>query len=277
MSGYTTREVAEILSLTESQVRVYARSDLLSPRRGDRNEFRFSFPDIILMRTMGELLEGGLSHQKVKRALRSLQEQLPEGRPLSAVRISADADAVIVHDEDTVWNPRTGQLQLDFSVRELADKVAPFATRAADQQAESGDLDAEGWCELAVDLEPVAPDRAVDAYQRALRLNPGHVVSHLNLGRRLHENGDLEEAESHYRQAQAADPDSATAAFNLGVALEDQDRLDESIEAYLRALRLDPDMSAAHFNLAGLYERDGRDTEAIRHLADYKRLREAGG
>ena len=276
MSGYTTREVAEILSLSESQVRVYARSDLLSAHRGDRNEFRFSFPDIILMRTMGELLEAGLSRQKVKRALRSLQEQLPEGQPLSAVRIFADADSVVVHDEDTVWNPRTGQFHLDFAVKELADKVAPFATKVIDERADAGDLDADGWCDLAVDLEPVAPERAVDAYRRALKLNPGHVISHLNLGRRLHEGGSLEEAESHYRQAQAADPDSSTAAFNLGVVLEDLDRVDESIDGYLRALQLDPDMSAAHFNLAHLYERAGRDTEAIRHLADYKRLKSGG-
>ena len=277
MSGYTTREVAEILDLSESQVRVYARSDLLSTIRGDRNEFRFSFHDIILMRTMGELLESGLSPQKVKRALRSLREQLPQGQPLSAVRISADADSVIVHDEDTVWNPQTGQLHLDFAIKELADKVAPFATKVIDQRSGSDDLDADGWCDLAVDLEPVAPERAVEAYGRALRLDPGHVISHLNLGRRLHEGGDLAQAESHYRQAQAADPDSPTAAFNLGVVLEDLGRVDESIDGYLRALQLEPDMSAAHFNLAHLYERTGRDTEAIRHLADYKRLREGGG
>ena len=277
MSGYTTREVAEILGLSEAQVRVHARSDLVSPLRGERNEFRFSFPDIILMRTMGELLDAGLSRQKVARALRSLKDQLPEGKPLSSVRISADADTVLVHDEDTAWDPRTGQVQLDFSVKELADRVAPFATRAADERAGSGDLDADGWCDLAVDLEPVAPERAMDAYRRALKLNPGHVTSHLNLGRRLHESGDVEAAESHYRQAQAADPDSATAAFNLGVALEDQGRVDEAVEAYLRALQVDGELAAAHFNVARLYERTGQETDAIRHLADYKRLKESGG
>ena len=60
--------------------------------------------------------------------------------------------------------------------------------------------------------------------------------------------------------------------FNLGVALEDLDRVGDAIEAYQRALRFEPDTASAHFNLSRLYEERGLSKEALRHLADYKRL-----
>jgi tetratricopeptide (TPR) repeat protein len=56
------------------------------------------------------------------------------------------------------------------------------------------------------------------------------------------------------------------------VALEDQERVGEAIEAYERALRFDPDTASAHFNLSRLYEKRGQSKDALRHLADYKRL-----
>jgi tetratricopeptide (TPR) repeat protein len=46
----------------------------------------------------------------------------------------------------------------------------------------------------------------------------------------------------------------------------------EAIEAYERALRFEPDTASAHYNLSRLYEKRGPTTEALRHLADYKRL-----
>ena len=46
----------------------------------------------------------------------------------------------------------------------------------------------------------------------------------------------------------------------------------EAIEAYQRALRFEPNTAAAHYNLSRLYEEKGLTKEALRHLADYKRL-----
>ncbi|MEZ5596301.1 MAG: MerR family transcriptional regulator [Pseudomonadales bacterium] len=51
MSGYTTQEVSALLGLKPHQVRHYVRRDLLRPDRGDKGEFRFSFQDVVLLRT----------------------------------------------------------------------------------------------------------------------------------------------------------------------------------------------------------------------------------
>ena len=271
MRGYTTRQVAETLGLSASRVRSLARSDLLAPARGPRNEYRFSFSDIILLRTTRDLLSAGVPLRRVKRVLRSLRDQLPDDRPLSTLRIISDGNSIVVREEDTLWDPGSGQVQLDFSVRDLADMVAPITPPSVDQNS-SAEMTADDWYDLALDLETVAVDRAMDTYRRALALFPGHVHAHLNLGRLLHEAGDVEAAEAHYRQALAASPESAMAAFNLGVALEDLDRLGDAIDAYRRALRFDADMASAHYNLSRLYEARGKSKAALRHLADYKRL-----
>lgn len=177
----------------------------------------------------------------------------------------------MVRDERTLWDPRTEQVHLDFSVQELAEKIAPIAGAVVERTSLS-EMTADDWYNLALDLEGVATDRATEAYNRAIAVHPGHVHAHLNLGRLLHEAGDVESAETHYRQALSANPESALAAFNLGVALEDMERVGEAVEAYERALRFEPDTASAHYNLSRIYEKRGQTKEALRHLADYKRL-----
>ncbi len=263
------------MGLSLAQVRSFLRSGLLSPERGPRGEQRFSFQDIVILRTAKELMAARIHPRNVRRSLRKLRAQLPKGRPLSAVRISAEGDRVVVRDEGTVWNPESGQVQFDFAVADLATKVAPLARKTAEAlQASGGELDACDWYNHAFDLEAVAPQDAQQAYLRAVAQDPGYADAHVNLGRLLHEEGKLAEARAHYEQALAAQPENATAAFNLGVALEDLDRPGEAIMAYEKAIRSDPGYADAHYNLACLYEQTGKRAAALRHMAKYKRLTE---
>lgn len=277
MKGYTTREVAEVLGLPTSKILSWTRSGLLTPERGPRGAYLFSFQDIVLLRTARELLDAEVPARRVRQALEGLRTQLPTGRPLSAVNISAVGDRVLVRDAGAVWDPDSGQLQMDFPVSEIASLAEPVARRALRERSESGDLAADDWYNTGVDLEAVAPDRAKEAYAKALELDPSFADAHLNLGRLVHEEGGVAEAEAHYRTATAVDPESGRAFYNLGVALEDQDSEVGAIEAYQTALRLDPDLAVAHFNLSRLFEAQGRDTDALSHLAAYKRLLDRGG
>jgi tetratricopeptide (TPR) repeat protein len=275
MTGYTAREVAEILDLSVGQIRSYARSDLVSPGRGPRNEYRFSFQDIVVLRAASEL-RARVHPRKIHRALHKLRDQLPRGRSLTTVNISADGDRVVVRDRGTVWEPESGQVLLDFSVADLASRAAPFARRVVQEGSRDGDLTPDEWYNLGYDLEAVSTAEAKEAYRRAVGLDTDHAEAHLNLGRLLHEAGTLAEAEGHYRRALAAAPHSAVAWYNLGVVLEDRTEMSEAREAYERALRLDPEMASAHYNLARLYEEEGTTAAAIRHLAAYRRLTRRG-
>ena len=50
MKSFSTRDVAKLLGLSEAQVRSQARGYLV-PDRGPRNAYRFSFQDLVLLRT----------------------------------------------------------------------------------------------------------------------------------------------------------------------------------------------------------------------------------
>jgi tetratricopeptide (TPR) repeat protein len=273
MNGYTSSEVAKLLGLPIGRIRGLVRSGFLEPERGPRGELRFSFQDLVLLRTAKELAAQRVSPRRVRLALEKLRAELPRGRPLSAVSIVAEGGRVIVHDGRGRWNPESGQQLFSFAVSEIADKVAPLAERKAAQARSAGPaLRAEDWFELGCELEASSPEEARDAYRRAIELAPEHADAHTNLGRLLHEAGELEAAEGHYRRAIAAGAEGLTATFNLGVVLGDLDRADEAVATYQRVLAEDPDYADAHYNLARIYERLGRGVAAVRHLRIYRRL-----
>ena len=255
-------------------MRGYVRAGFLAPDRGPRRELRFSFQDLVFLRTAGGLAEAGLKPGRIRRALSSLRGRMPEGRPLTAVRIAVEGGRVVVEEGARRWQPESGQILFDFGVADLAKKTAPIVRRAFREATEDdgSELSAEDWYEWGCELERGTPGEAMEAYRRALALDPGHADAHVNLGRLLHESGDAARAAPHYEAALAARPEDGTAAYNLGVALEDLGLLPESLLAYQKATRLEPDNADAHFNAATLAEKLGRSAEALRHLREYRRL-----
>jgi tetratricopeptide (TPR) repeat protein len=278
-SGYSTKDVAVLLGLSAAQVRSYVRAGFLSPRQGPRGEYYFSFQDLVLLRTAKGLLAARVPQRRIHLALQKLREQLPEGRSLSGVRISAEGHHVVVRDGRDVWNPESGQALFDFELAELAREAStlPLRTPARPAPPALASLakpeTAESWFERGSDLEyDDAPEEAMAAYRHALELDASLPDAHLNLGRLLHELGETAEAESHYRQALAVRPDDATAAYNLGVALQDLGRLRDAAKSYETALGSEPGYADAHYNLAGIYEKLGEKESAFRHLSAYRRL-----
>ena len=273
MKGYTSHDVAKLLGLSLAQVRAFARDGFLTPGRGPRGELQFSFQDLVILRTAKGLVAARIATRRIRRALKRLRAQLPRGRSLAELRIAAEGDRIVVSDGEATWSPESEQTQLDFAVSELATKAAPMARRAARAAREVEDeLSAADWYELGLELEVAAPGEARDAYRRALELDAHHADAHVNLGRLLHDQGLVEEAERHYRLALRETPDHATAAYDLGIALEDLGRPADAIEAYRAALVTDPHLADAHYNIARLYEKVGKKAAALRHFSAYRRL-----
>ena len=266
MSGFTTQEVADASGIPTSKILSWTRAGLLSPERAEGGTYVFSFQDVVLLRSARDLLVSDVPARKVRTALEALRQQLPSGRPLSAVHISALGDRVLVRDDQRVWEPDSGQMLLDLTA------APPSTVERALEPGDDAIGSADEWYNTALDLEGSDPERAMAAYRSALVLDPEHADAHLNLGRLLHADGDLDAAEGHYRSAVAADPESGRARFNLGVLAEDQGRPEDAIAAYRDALRLDDGLAPAHFNLSRLHEARGAEGEALAHLLAYKRL-----
>jgi tetratricopeptide (TPR) repeat protein len=275
--GYRTRDVTRLLGLTAAEVRRYAREGLVPARRGPRGEWRFSFQDLVLLKLAASLAQASIPAARLRRALRRLRQQLPADRSLAGVHVSADRDEVVVRDGGTAWHPLSGQLLIDFDVKEVARQVAPLVRDASQRDRRGAPAHgAEEFYAWGCDLEAGAPEEAVTAYRRALELDPAHAGAHLNLGRLLHERGDLPGAERHYRQVLSSPGQAALAAFNLGTVLEDRGLHEPALRAYLDALAAEPTLADAHFNAARLLEAGGRKTEALRHLGAYRQLEVVG-
>src|SRR5258708_3060829 len=129
MTGYTTEEVARLLGLSPAQIRSYTRAGFLSPARGARGNLRFAFQDLVLLRAAKGLMAARIPAAKIRGSLRRLKQQLPRGRALSELRITAEGHRVVARDEAIAWHPESGQLVLGFDVGPLARRRGGAAGR----------------------------------------------------------------------------------------------------------------------------------------------------
>jgi tetratricopeptide (TPR) repeat protein len=266
VSEYSIRDVQRTLGLSRGMIRSLIESRYVTPKLGPHRSYRFSFSDLVVMRTAHDLIAAKVPARRVSRALKGLRAQLPEDPPFSALRISAVGDRIVVQDGSRQWDAGTGQYVLDFSVSSKGTKLRVLpAVRSSDDSAEE-------WFARACELEEKADPGAIRAYERAIEADAGFADAHVNLGRLLQEQGRLVEAEAVYRKGIAQAPSEALLRYNLGVLLDELGRQPAALQAYREALALQDDLADCHYNLALLYEAAGQARAALRHLNAYRRL-----
>jgi DNA-binding transcriptional MerR regulator len=278
MQSYGVSDVARMLQLSRSTIRGLISRGFVAPTRGPRREYRFSFQDLLVLRTARALVQAKVPARRIGRSLSALRRQLPKSVPLSGLTICAVGNDVVVRRGGDRWQAESGQylLELDVSVAGNSLRIVEIEGgrpgRNVKDVARDAPAQAQTWFELALREEDNDAGKAIEAYERCRELDPDHLAARINLGRLHHEAGRFAEAQRVYREAlRECEPDP-TLLFNLGVLLEDTSREEEAIEAYQQALTLDPDFADAHFNLARLYESQGKPQHAIRHLGVYRRL-----
>jgi hypothetical protein len=103
-------------------------------------------------------------------------------------------------------------------------------------------------------------------FGRALEVDPGNWLAHLNYAAVLSLEGRPAEAAGHYRETLRARPRNAAAWSNLGVQLWRLGKPDEGLECLQRAVAIDAELLPARFNLGLLLAQKGRAAEALPHL-----------
>jgi tetratricopeptide (TPR) repeat protein len=268
MSHYGVRDVEKLLRLPRSTVRSLVQAGFVAPDRGPRGAWRFSFQDLIVMRTAQELWVAKVSRRRIARSMRELRRHLPEAMPLSGLRISAVADRVVVKEGASHWQVDSGQYLLAFE----GDPASGSLSVVGRSKAEPALTDASQWLERAAALESDDVNAALVAYEHAIALMPNFLDAHINRGCLLHEAGRLADAEAAYRSALELCDDAPAISYNLALVLEDLGRKDQALASYKQALEGDPRLADCHYNLALLYEDLGKSREAIRHMAHYRKL-----
>ncbi|MCC6588561.1 MAG: tetratricopeptide repeat protein [Bryobacterales bacterium] len=109
-------------------------------------------------------------------------------------------------------------------------------------------------------------DRAIKAYQTAVKLEPDAADFHASLGDVYNAAGDLPGAVNSYRRAIALDANNATYYVKQGRALVKQ-RSNAAEQAFQQALRLDPNNAEAHFEAGKLLAARDDHRAAIDHYS----------
>ncbi len=229
---YSRADVRRQFGLSERQLRSWERQELIPPSD------RYSFSDLIAIQTIVKLRENRIQPRQIGRALASLRRKLAVQQPLSELRIVSNGRKIAVHIAGQKMEAISGQILLDFETAELGG-LASFPER---RPGANRLREAEAWFQRGLDLEETgAPvEEAIEAYQKALELNPEAAGALVNLGTIYYRQRQFADAETYYREALEADPEYPLAQFNIGNLYDELGRIEEAQEHYQLALHLNP-------------------------------------
>ena len=249
------------------------------PASGPRGHPRLNFQDLVVLRAAQGLANAAVPARRIAHTLARLREQLPDV-PAGRLRVEAVGKTIVVREGEERWVADSGQYLLAFEVaadrgevRFIAPAVTPeLAPSPATMRGRARGAANEDWFEKALALEEHDPVAAPAAYRRAIEQDAACSGAYANLGRLLHAEGRLDDAQALYEAGLAACTADATLLFNYAVLLEDRGRNEEAARRYREAVALEPNFADAHCNLGLLYERTGNPRAALRHLAAYRQL-----
>jgi tetratricopeptide (TPR) repeat protein len=285
MHAYDSKDLERLFGLPASAVRALTRAGNIHPVRR-AGKLHYTFHDLVVLRTASALRAANISSQQINRTLQKLRAALPAEISLNQLSLTALGNRIAIREAGTLREPESGQYAFALEIVEekgqlhlitRQDPGSPSAG-AAPPMAASPTPETFGkgaaLFEHALALEDTDAVQARLTYEACLKAEPKHLEARINLGRLLHADGQLPEAERVYRAAARGEP---MLAFNLAVLLEDLGREPDAILAYREALAMDPLFADAHFNLARLYERAEDPKASLRHLLAYRRMMDRQG
>lgn len=130
MEGFTAEQASKLTGCTGHQLRYWDKVKLVQPsiqRTGGRPGVRrlYSFKDLVALRMIRSLLDGGMSLQKIRRAYAYLRKKAALDEELSGTRLITDTVSVYeIDDEQRVADLlKEGQLAFSLVMDQVADKV----------------------------------------------------------------------------------------------------------------------------------------------------------
>ncbi len=109
--GFSTRQVCTITGLSARQLGYWRKTGLLAPAMHTHGgHARYSFVDLVSLKTASRLIEAGISVQRIRQCLQSLSRFLPNtNTPLQELSLVATGDVVLVLRSDAAFDALTGQ------------------------------------------------------------------------------------------------------------------------------------------------------------------------
>jgi len=259
---FTGTEVIRLLGISTGRLRSLDRAGIVSPTGRRRGRRAYTFSDIIALRAARDLLAKRVRLRDVARAIDKIQGALPRvTRPLSELRIVSDGKQVVVRSDAGAYEPITGQLVIDFEVKNLREDVVrvlrPIAGKERTRTAYDLYVKAAQF-----DEDPGTMDHAEALYRRALELDPWLAIAYTNLGNICFRRNEEAEAEVLYQKALEIDGTQPEAQYNLGYVMLERGDAERAITHFCGAIDSDPRFADAYFNLAMAYEQVDQPSKA---------------
>src|SRR6266705_6714975 len=150
MQQYSARAVEKLVHLPRSRIRSLVEAGFVSPERGPRSAWLFSFQDLIVLRTAQALADAKVPQRRITKSVRELRRHLPDAMPLSGLSICAVADRVVVREGGGRWQADSGQYLLEFEGDPADGSLSVIEGKNA-AEAPSG---AQEWFDRGAALEP---------------------------------------------------------------------------------------------------------------------------
>jgi tetratricopeptide (TPR) repeat protein len=301
---YSIKDAARIFGIQDSRLRYWITTGFVSAsvKRGGRLYYKFE--DLISVKAALELLEAGLSTQRVRKHLAALRAILADDtKPVQSLRFCSDGDTVVAVEEGVAFDPSSGQVVMSFAVDSLRCRVAEvFELRGppdiqrrdpapeAIDESDSVPTPIDDDPTIANDgvnqslsayerfLEGVAAEEQADeqgaerSYRRAIELEPSLAAAHTNLGNIYFRRGQIDDARAEFEAALEYEPGQPEARYNLANLLDDTGETDHAIAELRRVCRTNPEFADAHYNLGLILARVGGVAQAKTHLEQYLAL-----
>lgn len=228
-STFTLRVAQDRLGLSRPVRTGLINAGFVNPSRGARNEHRFTFQDLALLRTAHALQQSNIAPRKILESLAKLRASLPAQLPLTGLRITVVGADVAVRDRTgKLEAAASGQYLMDFEVSDEGGKLS-FLDSAGGAEAPGREASSARALFLkAEQLESKDQPAAIRVYRSAIEIDPSFADAYLNLGAMLCEAQQFDAALRLYDGAIAVCPESSLIRFNHGVVLEDLGRIEDA-------------------------------------------------
>jgi tetratricopeptide (TPR) repeat protein len=284
---YTVAMMADVLRVPRAAVRHWLRGGLLEPARRSGSIEWFEFPQLVVGRQLGRLLEAGFSLRDIDTKLAGLAPGGAAEAARMAERIVADGRRLsILHNDRLVG--AGGQLQLGFYTHGLTPADAtPASPPSVATVSITASLDADealpddprdpacvaDLLDLAADLEAAgAVSEAAEALRAVLQAQGPTAQVVFMLAELLYRAGDLTAARERYYAAVELDADHLEARSSLGCVLAELGEHELALAALDGVLRQQPDYADAHWHMASVLHDVGQKLDSQRHLRTFLAL-----
>ena len=119
-----------ILGISRRQLQYWAETSLVAPSVRTRGgHHRYTFEDLVALRAAKQLIDAGVSVQRIRHSIGSLTRILPEvQKPLSELVLVATGDLVLVLHEGTAFEAVSGQewiFEVSALQRQIEQRLGP--------------------------------------------------------------------------------------------------------------------------------------------------------